>query len=284
MPKLKLREIGVLSVLVVLISSWFIGNLMDLTLSEGIQDPFISELRGYVFLFASGLLIMVALGYLFFLWFVYGKKKGSLLVLFLLLGFWIFAFLGAVFLVFYTIPKLGSTIGLEIYLPEGGPYFSYLIDIGFVLIITLSGLLFLSLVYTSLLKERREKKGTGIDHFKTKELAEEEESEEEIERSISSTLDKAILELDEGLDVRTTIIRCYKEMSDILEKSGVKNAEFMTPREFKDETVTKISAPEKLISKITFLFEEARYSPHQLGEDEREKALQYLKDLKERLR
>lgn len=107
--------------------------------------------------------------------------------------------------------------------------------------------------------------------------------EEEIEEDISSTVDTAIKELHTGKDVRSTIMRCYKKMCNILEESGVSNDKSMTPREFRTRADEKLGASASRIDDLTDLFEEARYSSHSLSEDDREGALDNLKALREEL-
>jgi len=107
--------------------------------------------------------------------------------------------------------------------------------------------------------------------------------EETIEDSLSSTLDEAITEIDEGRDVRDTIIHSYNQMTRLLEEKGAENDDSMTPREFEEEITKKIPNAENFVSNITFLFEEARYSPHELEEKDREEVIHQLENLKEEL-
>jgi len=113
--------------------------------------------------------------------------------------------------------------------------------------------------------------------------SEEEGSEKDIEYDISSTVDEAIKELHKGKDVKSTILRCYQRMCNILEKKGVKDTEFTTPREFEKRAINNIHVSASKITEIRKLFEIAKYSQHELGEKERDRAVRTLKDIQEEL-
>ncbi|MFP3872264.1 MAG: DUF4129 domain-containing protein [Candidatus Aenigmatarchaeota archaeon] len=112
---------------------------------------------------------------------------------------------------------------------------------------------------------------------------EEKEGEEEIEEDLSSTVDKAISELYQGKDVESTVLGCYQRMCRILEEKGVKDTAFTTPREFERRAVRTLHVPEKNISEIREVFEVAKYSTHELGGEERERAVEALKKLRKEL-
>ncbi|MFW6195865.1 MAG: DUF4129 domain-containing protein [Thermoplasmatota archaeon] len=116
----------------------------------------------------------------------------------------------------------------------------------------------------------------------------EEEKEEEldqtqIEENISESVDRAIRDLNEGKDIRSTVIRCYQKMSYVLEDQGVTYDRFMTPREFEENAVDKLDLSREKISDLTDIFEEARYSSHSLKESQRESALKNLRLLREEI-
>lgn len=110
-----------------------------------------------------------------------------------------------------------------------------------------------------------------------------EEREEEVEEDISATVDKTIRELVKGKDVRSTILRCYQRMCIILQESGVRLSDSMTAREFEMSAERKLSTSAQTISKLTDIFEKARYSSERLDEEDRKRALIHLRDLREEL-
>jgi len=109
------------------------------------------------------------------------------------------------------------------------------------------------------------------------------EQSSETEEDISSTADKAITELHEGEDVRDVIIRNYQKMLIILEREGVKQEISFTPRELKRMALARLSLREGTIEEMTRLFEEAKYSDHPLGEKERSRTIDNLKQIRNEL-
>lgn len=106
------------------------------------------------------------------------------------------------------------------------------------------------------------------------------EARSETEEDISSTADRAITELHEGEDVRDVIIRNYQKMLIILEEEGIRQKISFTPRELEKMALSNLSLTEKTIDEMTELFEEAKYSDHPLGERERDRAIKNFKQIK----
>lgn len=109
------------------------------------------------------------------------------------------------------------------------------------------------------------------------------EQSSETEKDISSTADRAITELHEGDDVRDIIMRNYQKMLIILEKEGVQQEISFTPRELEKIALSRLQLSEGTIDEMTRLFEEAKYSDHRLGEKERSRALDNFKRIKNEL-
>ncbi len=110
-----------------------------------------------------------------------------------------------------------------------------------------------------------------------------EEEEESIESEISSTVDRAISDISEGKDIRSTIMKCYEQMCLILESEGVTDKEHMTPREFEKAANKTLNVKTSKISRIREIFELARYSSHELREKDKDEVVADLKALKEEL-
>lgn len=110
-----------------------------------------------------------------------------------------------------------------------------------------------------------------------------EDEKEKMEKDISSTVDRAITELHQGNDAKSTILRCYQRMCLILEEKGVENEEFMTPREFENVAKKKLIVSSRNISNIREIFELAKYSSHELTEKEKNRVVEYLKALRDEL-
>ncbi len=104
-----------------------------------------------------------------------------------------------------------------------------------------------------------------------------------IKLQVRDTIDRTLNELYTGKDVRSTIIRCYAEMSYYLEEKGVRERKFFTSREFRANALRKLSIDPRLLYNLTRMFEEARYSTHPLGKYEKRKAIENLESLKKEL-
>ena len=102
---------------------------------------------------------------------------------------------------------------------------------------------------------------------------------EEKKKKMVSEISKTIEDLEAGKDFRTTIFRCYLQMCRLIEKHGVPQRPYLTPREF-EEKATKGGIRSKYLHKITNLFEEARYSLHGVSRKQRDEAVHSLKEIK----
>jgi len=96
-----------------------------------------------------------------------------------------------------------------------------------------------------------------------------------IEEIASQTIDR----LKTEKDYRKTVIDCYKQMCDWMGNNGVKKDSYQTPREFAMASKGHLQmSPESLYS-LTQIFEKARYSPHEISGDDKEKAIKYLSEI-----
>ncbi|MFP4051869.1 MAG: DUF4129 domain-containing protein, partial [Thermoplasmata archaeon] len=102
--------------------------------------------------------------------------------------------------------------------------------------------------------------------------------------NISSEFKSIRNELKEIKGVRKAIINAYKNMMNIFKRKGIKFEESMTSREFMNYAMKNFDVSDEIISDITNLFEEARYSSHELDEFYRDQAFKDLEKLEEELR
>ncbi|WP_455464821.1 DUF4129 domain-containing protein [Candidatus Hodarchaeum mangrovi] len=72
-----------------------------------------------------------------------------------------------------------------------------------------------------------------------------------------------------------SILECYYQSSDSLEDRGADNSPDLTPTEFKIDVNRKNLTTEDSIEGITGLFEEAKFSHHEITEEKVEKAKQF---------
>jgi len=114
--------------------------------------------------------------------------------------------------------------------------------------------------------------------------SERKDKGKEIEEDISSTVDKTLEDLRKGKDTRKTIMKCYQRMSMIFEEKGIRDEDYMTPREFEEIADENLDVTTSKISRIRESFELAKYSTHELGEKEKEKVISDLEALRDELR
>ncbi|MBC8506275.1 MAG: DUF4129 domain-containing protein [Anaerolineales bacterium] len=93
---------------------------------------------------------------------------------------------------------------------------------------------------------------------------------------ITAEANKILDDLHGGADLKDTVLRCYAEMSRVLQqRKGIRRSQAMTPREFEIELVG-YSLPRDDVQQLTRLFEIARYGDATLGEQEYAQALACL--------
>ncbi len=112
----------------------------------------------------------------------------------------------------------------------------------------------------------------------------EKEPEEKKKAAIQREyVEKAIYHLKLGGDVRSAILRAYREMERMIRKKGIEDKNYYTPREFKDAILSELKISEEAIENLTLLFERARYSTEDMTEDDRKNALKYLEMIRDEI-
>ncbi len=112
------------------------------------------------------------------------------------------------------------------------------------------------------------------------------EKEPEKRRKITANkeyVEMAIYHLKLGGDVRSAILRAYREMENLIKKKGVEDRNYYTPREFKDAVISELNISEEPVEKLTLLFERARYSTADMTENDRKNALKYLERIRDEI-
>jgi len=77
-------------------------------------------------------------------------------------------------------------------------------------------------------------------------------------------------------EYRDAILKCYREMCQVLSENGFKIRRDETAREFSENVSTNLKLGSEAVRSLTFLFEEARYSAHQIEDEKRTTALHEL--------
>jgi hypothetical protein len=94
---------------------------------------------------------------------------------------------------------------------------------------------------------------------------------------------KTVTNLRLAGDYREAILRCYKQMCQVLSEHGLTIGLQETAREFSENISRKLELGSDAIKSLTFLFEEARYSDHQIDDSKRAVALSQLENLERSL-
>ena len=88
--------------------------------------------------------------------------------------------------------------------------------------------------------------------------------------------EQAVQSILAGQDLRNVIIRCYRQMSQILQQEqGLTRTDAMTAREFEALLATR-GVPDMPVHQLTRLFETARYGAYPAGPDEEQQAIACL--------
>lgn len=83
---------------------------------------------------------------------------------------------------------------------------------------------------------------------------------------------QAIKAIEAGGEIRNAVLRCYFEMSRVLdEEKGLARQTTMTPREF-ERSLSDAGLPGPAVQRLTRLFEAVRYGTEAVGDDEEEQA------------
>lgn len=105
-------------------------------------------------------------------------------------------------------------------------------------------------------------------------------SEHEEEKAV---LDDAMRNLYAGEDPRSTIIRTYQRMCLLVRDGRLDDEPLFTPREFAERAVSQLGWGREPLEDLTLLFEEARYSDHILGEEQKNRAIASFERIREGL-
>lgn len=103
-------------------------------------------------------------------------------------------------------------------------------------------------------------------------------------QQLAQTAQSAIDALQGGADLKNTVLRCYFEMSRVLDQErGLHRGEAMTPREF-EARLSAMDLPQGPIGQLTRLFEGVRYGSKPSGEADERDAIACLKSIVEACR
>jgi hypothetical protein len=94
---------------------------------------------------------------------------------------------------------------------------------------------------------------------------------------------QAMKSLTSKAEYEETILKCYRQMCDVLRGRGFVITSDQTAREFASTVSQKLGLGSDAVKGLTFLFEEARYSAHIMTDDKRRSAVNELRSIENAL-
>lgn len=107
--------------------------------------------------------------------------------------------------------------------------------------------------------------------------------EPELATELSDEIDLALDDLRAERDIRRAIIAAYARMERVLERSGLRRRPSETPFEYLRRVLGDLRVPAEAAQSLTSLFEEAKFSRHELHEDARRRAIGALERVRDDL-
>lgn len=102
---------------------------------------------------------------------------------------------------------------------------------------------------------------------------------EERRTRVADVLDAAAARLGSGSSYRDTVIQCYKTISVVLGDRSDVDGRVLTAREFEAQVVEKLKVGPGYLSRMTGLFEVAKYSEHEITEEQSREAMVCLSEM-----
>jgi Domain of unknown function (DUF4129) len=109
--------------------------------------------------------------------------------------------------------------------------------------------------------------------------SEDESVHEDLARAVQTTID----DLRREPDPRRAVIAAYAHMEGALASRGLARRTAETPFEYLTRILGELNVRDSAVRSLTRLFEYAKFSPHEIGEDMREEAISALMAVREDL-
>ena len=97
---------------------------------------------------------------------------------------------------------------------------------------------------------------------------------------MAQVVDESLGDLDADADPRAAIIRCYRRFEQVAARARVRREPWQTADEFLRDLLRRLDVPDVAVTRLTRLFEMARFSEHPLGPTERELARACLAEIR----
>ena len=118
---------------------------------------------------------------------------------------------------------------------------------------------------------------------KTKPLSDIDVLVEEREK-VAEILDDAVRRLSLGSNYRDTVLKCYKQVVETLVARSPFDSKALTAKEFREIVSQKLKFDSDYLSRVTSLFEVARYSMNEITKENANEAIMCLTSLSKELR
>ena len=99
----------------------------------------------------------------------------------------------------------------------------------------------------------------------------------------ASAVRRTLLDLESGTDFRTAVMACYQRMCTLIAARGVSGQDVLTAREIEGLVLVELGLSQGSVDDLTNLFEEARYSAHEIGPGQRDRAVECLTSIRREL-
>jgi hypothetical protein len=100
---------------------------------------------------------------------------------------------------------------------------------------------------------------------------------------LAATIGNAIDDLEREPDARRAVIAAYARMELVLGRHGLQRRLSETPIEYLRRVLNDVSAHGEAVSRLTSLFERAKFSSHEIGDDAKREAIASLVEIRDGL-
>lgn len=107
---------------------------------------------------------------------------------------------------------------------------------------------------------------------------------EEDRQKVAEILEETARKLGLGSNYRDTVLKCYSSIVKVLEARSLMQSKTLTPAEFRETVSQKLKLDSPSFSKVTSLFEVARYSENEITQRDAKDAIESLSTLSSELR
>jgi membrane protein implicated in regulation of membrane protease activity len=104
---------------------------------------------------------------------------------------------------------------------------------------------------------------------------------ETLEQELAASIGDAIDDLESEPDARRAVIAAYARMEAVLGRHGLRRRISETPIEYLQRVLNDLTAQGDAVSRLTALFERAKFSTHAIGDEAKHEAITSLREIRE---